>query len=194
MQIQVMNNALIIFSSRNERLSLENDQQVLLQEISEKTLSEGRLQDQTLLLQRQVAELEAVLIHREEELENVVRRLETVEKKSNEGKMEIVQLNANLKSMEDQKNSLDSKVRCSQAQTTTQLWPNFQIQTLEENLGETHTEFEKLRNELNETLDELSQCSQQKVHLESQVKEGKKKYEQSILQKKVLQVLIRQRL
>ena len=100
----------MFFQCRNERSSLENDQQLLLQEISEKTLSECRLQDQNHLLQRQVAELETVLLGREEELENLVGRLQSVEKECSEGKMEIVRVNANLKSMEDQKTSLDSKV------------------------------------------------------------------------------------
>lgn len=95
---------------RSERLSLENDQQLLLQELSEKTLSECRFQDQTLLLQQKVAELQAALIGREEEIANLVGRLGTVEKESNDGKMEIIQLNANLKTMEEQKNSLDYKV------------------------------------------------------------------------------------
>ena len=95
---------------RSERLSLENDQQLLLQELSEKTLSECRLQDQTHHLQQRVAELEAALTQREEELENVFGKLELVEEENNKGKMEIVQLNANLKCMEDKKSSLDSKV------------------------------------------------------------------------------------
>ena len=61
-------------------------------------------------MQHQVAELEAALIGREEELEGMAGKLGIVEKESNEGKMEIVKLNANLKSAEDQKSSLDSKV------------------------------------------------------------------------------------
>lgn len=47
---------------------------------------------------------------REAELEGVVRKLECSEKQCNEGRMEMVQLRADFKNTENQKNSLDSKV------------------------------------------------------------------------------------
>ena len=60
---------------------------------------------------------------------------------------------------------------------------------LEENLHETHSEFEKLRTELNEKMSQLSQCSEQKMYLESKLQAEKKNSEQSALQRKALQVI-----
>lgn len=55
--------------------------------------------------------MEQVLSGREVELEGAVRTLEGMERERNESRVEMVQLRANLKNAEDQKNSLDSKVR-----------------------------------------------------------------------------------
>ena len=60
---------------------------------------------------------------------------------------------------------------------------------LEENLHDIHSEFEKLRTELNETLNQLSQCSGKKTQLESKLHAEKKKSEQSALLRKSLQVI-----
>lgn len=95
---------------REERVSLEEHQQLLSQELSEKTLSECRLQDQCHLLQQRLVELEAGLDVREGELEGVVRKLESAEKTCNEGNVEIVQLRADLKNTQEKKDALDSKV------------------------------------------------------------------------------------
>lgn len=59
---------------------------------------------------------------------------------------------------------------------------------MEENLYGTQNEFEKLQTELKEATDQLSKCAHERRSLESQVEEGKRKYEQSSAQRKTLQV------
>lgn len=68
------------------------------------------MQDQCHIFQQRLIELEALLEGRETELEAVIRRLESAEGACNEGNMEIVQLRADLKGAQEQKDSMDTKV------------------------------------------------------------------------------------
>ena len=95
---------------REERIGLEEHQHLLSQELSEKTLSECRLQDQCHLLQQRLIELESLLETREDEIEEVVGKLQQAETACSEGNVQMVQLRADLRSTEEKKNSMDSKV------------------------------------------------------------------------------------
>ena len=63
-----------------------------------------------------------------------------------------------------------------------------QIQSLETNLYSTHSEFEKLKDELKEATEQLAHSANEKTSLESQVEEGRRKCEQWSAQRKTLQV------
>ena len=64
-----------------------------------------------------------------------------------------------------------------------------QVQALESNLYGIQDEFEKLKNELKDATNQLSNCVQEKKSLESELEDGRKKYEQSCAQRKALQVI-----
>lgn len=98
---------------RKERTSLEGGQHVLSKKLTEKTMSECHLQDQCGLLQKQLLDLEATLESQDAEFVGVVSRLESSQKEHNECRLEIVQLTAELKNAEDQRNSMDSQVQDS---------------------------------------------------------------------------------
>ena len=102
---------MMVCSVRNERASLEDNQHVLSQKLTEKTVSECHLQDQCDLLQKQLLDLEAAMGRREEEFVGVVSKLENTQRECNESKVEVVHLTADLKTLEDQRNAMDSQVR-----------------------------------------------------------------------------------
>ena len=101
---------LIFMACRSERASLEEYQHILSQKLTEKTMSECHLHEQRDTLQKELAELESALEGREAEFEGVVTRLEEAQRDCNEAKMEIMRLVGELKNVENQRNSMDSKV------------------------------------------------------------------------------------
>lgn len=90
---------------------MKTRQQLLSQELSEKTSSETRFRDQCDHLDRQISELMSVMERREFEFIEVVKKLESLEEDCTEGRVEVIQLKADLKNAEDQKNFMSEKVK-----------------------------------------------------------------------------------
>ena len=105
--------AITCYYCRAERASFEENQHILAKKLTDKTVSECRLQDQCDILQKRQTDIEAALDRREVELEAVVSQLEIEQRQCNEYKLEMVQLTADLKTAEGHKDSLDSQVTFS---------------------------------------------------------------------------------
>lgn len=99
-----------LYLCRNQRASFEDNQHILTKKLTDKTVSECRLLDQCDLLQKQLADMEAALESREAEFVSVVSQLESQQRECNEYRMEKVQLTAELKNADGQRDSMDCQV------------------------------------------------------------------------------------